>query len=256
MNKIKYHRWIFKRFGSRAIQFLLLSKFTNNKLANRKLKGIQYPIQLSNYSADVMTLFQIFFANEYEIGDKIDPQCIFDCGANIGLSAVWYANKYPKAKIVAIEPDLNNFAFLKKNTEKYPNIICMNNAVWSHEATMDIIDQGTGNWGYQTIESKKISNKSVSALSVLDVMHQLKINSIDILKIDIEGAEKELFSNNYKDWLSKTNIIAIELHDNIDPEISKVFYEAISDRKYKKYYNGENLICDFRNSVVINWPTP
>jgi FkbM family methyltransferase len=177
---------------------------------------------------------------------KMVPDVIIDCGANIGLSAVWYANTYPDARIIAIEPDSKNFSFLKKNTLAYPNVICLNKAVWPYETSMSIVDKGTGNWSLQTIESTTESVNEVDAVSISDVMDQFKIDFIDILKIDIEGAEKELFSKNYESWLSKTGVIAIELHDNIDENISKVFYSAISGRKYKQYYNGEYLICDFR----------
>jgi FkbM family methyltransferase len=186
------------------------------------------------------------YNKEYEVADAIDPSFIIDCGANIGLSAVWYANTYPNAKIIAIEPDINNFVFLKKNTKAYPNVKCLNKAVWPYETSMSIVDKGTGNWGLQTIESKTKTGNNIDAVSISTVMDQFQINFIDILKIDIEGAEKELFSKNYESWLSKTGVIAIELHDNIDKNISAVFYNAISGRKYKEYYNGENLICDFR----------
>ena len=57
----------------------------------------------------------------------------------------------------------------------------------------------------------------------------LKKNSIDILKIDIEGAEKELFMDNYKTWLGKTKVIVIELHDRLDKEISGIFFKAVNN---------------------------
>lgn len=225
--------------------FLLQSKFRANKTDKLRIRGIKYPVTLSNFECDVTTLFQIFFAREYSLKRKTSANIIFDCGANIGLSAVWYANTYPNAKIIAIEPDTKNFAFLKKNTEAYQNITCLNKAVWPYETSMSIVDKGTGNWSLQTIESKTKTGNDIDGVSISSLMDQFQIDLIDILKIDIEGAEKELFSTNYEGWLVKTRIIAIELHDSIDKEIPSVFYNAISGRKYKEYYNGENLICDF-----------
>ena len=243
---IQFYLGLYKRFGLRSIFFLLQSKFRTNKTDQLRIRGIKYPVTLSNFECDVTTLFQIFFAREYSIKMTTRADVILDCGANIGLSAVWYANTYPNAKIIAIEPDANNFVFLKKNTEAYPNVTCLNKAVWPYETSMSIVDKGTGNWSLQTIESKTKTGNDIDAVSISTLMDQFQINFIDILKIDIEGAEKELFSKNYEPWLSKTGIVAIELHDNIDKTISEVFYNAISQRKYKGYYNGENLICDFR----------
>mgnify|MGYP000361339186 CR=1 FL=1 len=56
----------------------------------------------------------------------------------------------------------------------------------------------------------------------------------DLLKIDIEGAEKELFSENTDYWLGKVNMIIIELHDWMRKDCSKNFYSAIKKYKYKK----------------------
>ena len=246
VKRINYYKGIYKRFGFQAILFLIESKFLRHRLSKRRLKGILHPIDLSNYTADVTTLFQIMFNNEYGIADKIDPSSIIDCGANIGLSAVWFANTFPNARIIAIEPDVNNFVYLQKNAKNYPNITCLNKAVWAYETSVSIIDKGTGNWSFQTQESKIKTKDDTIAISIPKVMDEFKIDYIDILKIDIEGAEKELFSKNYESWISNIGVIAIELHDNIDENISSLFYNAISKRTHKKYNNGENLICDFR----------
>ncbi len=241
----RYYIDLYKKFGTRSILFLLASKFRKNKLGPLQVKGIKHPVTLSNFNCDVTTFFQIFYAREYQIKNKSACNVIIDCGANVGLSAVWFANTYPDAKIIAIEPDPNNFLSLQNNTRYYPNIVCLNKAVWPYETSVTVCDQGTGSWSLQTMEAKKVGDNDIDAISISTLMAQFNIKFIDILKIDIEGAEKELFSQNYEPWLSKTGLIAIELHDNIDESISSVFYNAISGRKYKMYQNGENLICDF-----------
>lgn len=114
--KLNYFKSLYKKFGLSAIYFISISKLLKNKLGPRYISGIQYPIYLSNYHVDVTTLFQIFFAKEYEVALNISPQFIIDCGANIGLSAIYYANAYPQAKIIAIEPDRSNFKYLEINT--------------------------------------------------------------------------------------------------------------------------------------------
>ena len=222
-----------------------------DKLVERKIKGLKHPISLSNYGPDVTTLFQIFFAGEYKMPFSISPKFILDCGANIGLSAVYYSHTFPAARIIAIEPDKKNFMFLVKNTAAYPNIICLNKAVWSHAASMELIDVGKGNWSLQTKEISSSETAAVKGVSISSIMKEYNQDTIDILKIDIEGAEKELFSCDYENWLSKTNTIAIELHDNLDPEISAVFYNALKEIKYKKYFVGENIICDLREVNII-----
>jgi hypothetical protein len=243
--KLKYHISIYKRFGLRAIYFFSISKVLKNKLGPRYIAGIKYPIYLSNYNVDILTLFQIFFAKEYEIPYNLSTRYIIDCGANIGLSAIYYANTYPFAKIIAIEPDKSNFKYLEINTAQYKNVICLNKAIWPHSAQMEIIDSGRGNWGLQTRETSSINVNNVGGICISDLLKAFDIDQIDILKIDIEGAEKELFRSNYEDWLPKTKVIAIELHDFLNEGISDNFYKAIEVLTYKRYPKGENTIFEF-----------
>lgn len=248
MNRFNYFIKQYRRFGLQSILFLFVSKFKKNKLANRRISGVKYPISLSNYGPDVMTLFQIYFGKEYEMPFAIEPEYIIDCGANIGLSAVYYANHYPNAKIIAIEPDDNNFRFLQQNTIYYSNVVCLKKAIWSEKKQIELIDIGTGNWSLQSKEVKASTPNSIEAIGIMDLVEEYGINEIGILKVDIEGAEKQLFSENYESWLKITKSIAIELHPNIDHEIPAIFNHAIKNINCKKYHSGENLICDLRNN--------
>ena len=72
--------------------------------------------------------------------------------------------------------------------------------------------------------------------------HQL--TQIDILKIDIETSEKQLFSENYSEWLPKVKVIIIELHDRMDAGCAKSFFTAINNCYTNYTYStlGENVI--------------
>lgn len=241
MKEIAYYRRLYNRFGFRALWFLFYSKFRFNRAENIHIRGIRFPVSLSNFNVDVTTLFQIFFAKEYNVQLKEAPEFIIDCGANIGLSAVYFANKYPKARIVAIEPESKNFEYLKKNTKNYPNIICLQKAVWPRATRLEVFDTGHGGWAFQTRESESAGD--VEGVTIGELMSEYSMEKIDLLKIDIEGAEKELFASGYEDWLVKTQCIAIELHDFLEPGISDVFYKAILPFSFKTFSMGENLVC-------------
>ena len=243
---LSYYKRLYQRFGIKAIEFLLKSKFKIDKTSEIKIRKIRYPVTLSNFKYDVTTLFQVFFAEEYNVRFKTPPGIVIDCGANIGLSAVYFANQFPEAKIIAIEPDENNFKFLEENTIPYPNVICLQKAVWPYSQKLEIVDPGKGNWGLQTKEPGNGAGK-IDTITIDEIMQQFQLDSIDFLKIDIEGAEKELFSSNYENWLAKTNVMAIELHDFFDPSISPVFFKAIEPYGFRQYRLGENLILEKPN---------
>jgi FkbM family methyltransferase len=242
--KFNYYKKIVKHFGWGAVFFLIKSKFRLNKLENIYIKGIKYPITLSNYSTDVSTLFKIFFAKDYAV-DLESSDFIIDCGANIGLSAIFFASRYPAALIVAIEPDKENFKYLCRNAKDYNNIICLNMAVWSSNSEMKLVDEGKGNWAIKTIVAEKTDRNIINGIAINQILLDFKKEKIDLIKIDIEGAEKELFSYNYHWWLSKTSKIAIELHESPDNIITKTFYNAINAYNFKEYQKGENTIIEF-----------
>lgn len=247
---IQYYLRVYKRFGHRAVLFLLRSKFNGRKTDRIKIRGIKHSVFLSNFKCDVTILFQIFFAGEYDIKMNRIPEGIIDCGANIGLSAVYFANKFPGARIIAIEPDKENFKFLKLNAKPYPNVVCLQKAIWPHSQKLEIVDSGRGNWGLQTKEASGNSEHIIEGVTLDEIMAEYNFDTIGLLKIDIEGAEKELFMSGYENWLSKTNVMAIELHDFFDDTISPVFYKAIEPYNFKQYGLGENLIC-VKDSVNV-----
>jgi predicted O-methyltransferase YrrM len=94
----------------------------------------------------VRVFMQVLAAKEYDISDTaqgkelrrrydsliacgIQP-LIIDCGANIGLSGVWYSRQFPEAKIIAVVPDQSNLEIASKNLAAYPNVTLVSGGVW------------------------------------------------------------------------------------------------------------------------------
>jgi FkbM family methyltransferase len=170
---------------------------------------------------------------------------IIDGGANIGLFAIYIKNQYPNAKILCIEPDPENFALLKRNVASYMDIYCENCGIWNKDAMLRVYDKyDIGKWGIIVEEDAEYGN--IPAMSMYSIMRKYDIKQVDILKLDIEGSEKEVFSDNIEIWLPKIKIIAIELHDRMKEGCSKAFYEAInkSFTKYESSLSGENVIIN------------
>ncbi len=87
---------------------------------------------------------EIFIKQHYEFLVKKSPEVIIDAGANIGLASIYFANKYPKAKIIAIEPEKGNFAILKKNVSPYSNIFLIQAVLWNKNEKINLLDPGLG----------------------------------------------------------------------------------------------------------------
>ena len=224
----------------------LCYKLKSNNTDNIYLKNVNYPFKLRSGTSDIPTFHQIFKHKDYDIDLNFNPKTIIDAGANIGLVAIFYANKYPKSKIISIEPEQSNYNLLKKNTQHYENIITLNNALSNiSNQELAIIDNGYGNWGFMTESLPDGFNSKTSvvkSISIDEIINKYNWHIIDIVKIDIEGYEKELFEKNSENWLPKTRCLIIELHDRMKEGSSKSFFRAISKHDFKFFHRGENLI--------------
>ena len=119
-----------------------------------------------------------------------------------------------------------------------------------------VIDKGYGNWGFITeIEDIDSSQKVVDTVKTITIDEIIKENNleyVDLLKIDIEGGEKELFESNYENWLPKTRCIVIELHDGLKMGCSKNFFKAISKYNFSYHNRGGHLLFINRDLKQIS----
>ncbi len=237
-----YYRKKFGKGGGKLFRKL------NSSLTNELfVPGIKHSISLRPNTTDIPTFKQLFYESEYEFSLDFKPRTIIDGGANIGLAAVYFSNKYPNARIYSVEPEPSNFEMVKLNTKNYPNVSAFNSALSANDGGfIEIQDVGLGNWGFMTKEvsqeNLEKSSSLIPTISISKIMADYGITVLDLVKIDIEGAEKELFENGYEKWLPKTRVLVVELHDRMKPGCSKSVFSAICQYDFSFSHKGENLI--------------
>lgn len=208
-----------------------------------KVYRLKFPhLTLRSGETDTDVFRNIFLMGEFKLPIKVNPRFIVDAGAYTGLSALYYSSKYPTAKIVAIEPEASNFSVLEKNTKHLSNVSRINAGVWDKVAYLKISDRGTGKWGFRVDEVSESEDYDIKAVTIGKVLEESEFDYIDILKLDIEGSEKQVLSSNYKGWLNRVNIIVIELHDRIYEGCTETLYAAINQDDWKEYKEGEKVI--------------
>ena len=205
---------------------------TNTTIKKIIHKDYKFPILIRAGTSDILVYNSIIKGKEYQFETEKQPKVIIDAGANIGLAAVYFANKWPNAAIVAIEPEESNYQLLVKNTEQYPNVIAIKAALWDTVGKIDLLDSGLGHWGFMTemsdnLEQIKINDikklNSIDAVTINKIMHDYHFTEIDILKVDIEGAEKDVF-NGAHEWIDTVKSIIIELHERMKTGCNRAFY--------------------------------
>lgn len=180
---------------------------------------VRHPVHLRLRTSDV-SLFCAFLANHeeevpYGLQLPFTPRTIVDAGANIGMASVLYANTYPEAKIVAVEPEPSNYEMLVKNTASYSNILPVQAALWDRNCDLHLGPTGLdsiayGKWAYMVADR----GIPVRGITMQTLMRETELDSIDLLKMDIEGGEIEAFADS-ADWMRGVKAVIIELHDNM-----------------------------------------
>lgn len=238
--RIGYLKQFISLFGVRyGIELYL--KISFNRMDKIKIPQLKHPISLRKNTSDLKVFFQIFVNKEYDINMGFIPNTTIDGGANIGLFSVFLANKYPDCQIIAIEPEDGNYQQLLKNTEHYSTISCLKSGIWNKDTYLKIENVQSDSWGFVTVESE---DGGIKALKIDTIMQQYNFDRIDVLKLDIESSEKEVFEGEYQKWLPNCKILIVELHDLQKQGCSRAFFEAVNSSIINFQYDiiGENTV--------------
>jgi len=214
----------------------------------------RHPFRLRIPSSDIPVFKQIFIDHAYDFQVETQPEVIVDAGANIGLASIYFANRYPNAKIIAIEPEQSNYALLEDNTAPYPNIIPVQAALWNTNEEINLVDPGLGKWGFMTALKESSENPpgntchTVMAMTMDSIMRNFGLEKIDILKMDIEGAEREVFSD-ATSWIYKVDSIIIELHERMKAGCNRSFYCGTNGFDHE-WIQGENVYLTRGNCLA------
>jgi len=171
---------------------------------------------------------------------------VLDLGANVGFSSAYFLSVFPKAQVVAVEPDDRNLLVCKVNLSPYGDrAIVVHGAVWSKPCKLRLLRGKYGDgreWATQVHESIE-GEGSPTEIEAWDVGRLIDLaggGPVDLLKVDIEGAEMSVFGNSTGSWLHKVRNICIELHG---ADCQEVFFAALEDFDYELGHSGELTIC-------------
>jgi FkbM family methyltransferase len=228
----------------------ILERFAVPEIAIR-LPGIATPVWLRTEETDQNVFAKVFVANEYA-PRSLDPASVatvIDAGANIGASTLWFRLAYPKARIIALEPDPANFACLQRNCASLPGVELLRAALWGEDTELalqsEIEGRPLGSWGTRTTPASGGTPGPAPALTPAWTLDSLSarfgLERLDYVKIDIEGAEKSVFESPARIWLQRTRLIAAEFHDRFLPGCTAAAEAAMGPAVMQKYQRGENV---------------
>ncbi|SHI83105.1 FkbM family methyltransferase [Algibacter luteus] len=234
-------KWIYLLGPIQFISLLFKNKFKKQHLIALNVKGYNNPIYLRANTSDFKIFKQIFLEEDHNIDIDFPVKSIIDAGSNCGYSVLYFAKKFENALIIAVEPDESNFNMIKKNTSAYNNVKGIHGGVWSKTSHLSIRNKKAGKWAFQVQEVSEDEGE-FKGYSINDIMKLYQLESIDFLKIDIEGSEKIVFTENYSDWLSKTKYGIVELHEMYSKGVTEFIDTKLKEHNFSTVKQGENLI--------------
>lgn len=203
-------------------------------------EGSKYSLRIG--STDFLVFNQVILDKEYEpIIDLIGKNNsrftnfkIIDAGANVGLASIYFKKVFTNSKIVAIEPDLMNFEALNNHIELnnyLGEIIPLRGGIWGANMKLNLSNsfRDGREWSLNLEETGLNETGTIDAYSLEELMRMHSFETIDFLKIDIEGGEKNLFEtwNLNSDVLQRVKYLALEIHDEI---VDRNFIQGILKR--------------------------
>jgi FkbM family methyltransferase len=211
------------------------------------------PQMIRKQTTDWPTYQQVFVKEDYRF-DHPAPKTIVDLGANVGYSAVYYHARYPQAHIVAVEPGSENAAVARVNVSLAcvpGSVDVVESAIWHSPAHLKITNPDANAWALRVNEADPDDKSSFAATTMPMLMTRYGLDTIDLVKIDIEAGERYLFAKN-TEWLDHVNEIVIELHDRFTKGCRKPVIDALERHwgDYDEVTQGENTLFSRRRRLT------
>ena len=226
------------------------------------------PIWLRDTMSDHATFWQCMVAQHYELGRFPHTQrlldeyrrlvgegkrpLIIDGGGNIGLSAIWFAVKFPRAQILVLEPDEANFNVLTQNIAPYRDCVQpIRGGIWPRPDRLVIDNPASGAAAYRVRPAEQGDRTEARGFTISELLTSSNHTEALIVKLDIEGSQKVLFEEN-TDWVRHCHLIILELDDWQYPwhGTSRSFFKCISQYPFEYLISGEHIFC-FRDFTVV-----
>ncbi len=193
-----------------------ISAFDRNRIlqpkyiTNSSVKIFNQYFKYSSATALLHSLDELFLEEIYKFKSESKTPYILDCGANMGLSILYFKRLFPNAEIDAFEPDHNIFDILQKNTETFfpdQSVRVHEKAIWTEETELEFFSDG-GLSGSMVVDFA--DTKKSTKIQTADLKKYLN-RPVDFLKIDIEGAENKVIFD-LKGHLSQVKNFFLEFH--------------------------------------------
>jgi FkbM family methyltransferase len=226
-----------------------------DKLAARKKIGKEWPritinparaqhelLMRTGNSSDYRVAEQVFKDRNYATIEALpNVRKMIDCGANVGYTSACLLSHHPAASVIAVEPDQENWLLCQRNLKSYGDrATVLRAAVWGSDRKLAVTSGGSPlEWARQVSEAPGSNHDDIVEGMTMRRLMELSGGVVDIVKMDIEWAELDIFKADTS-WLASVRNLAIELHDD---ECRRVFFKAMNQWNFDLELTNELTLC-------------
>ena len=231
----------------------------------QKTKLGNYTVYFENSEEYHSLKNDVFRENSYEFETDNPFPIIIDAGANIGLSALYFKKMYPGSKIIAIEPMPVNYQLLEQNVfeNNLQDILTYDLAISHKSGTLTLHTDTENNWhstasvvkgnwtGTQNTIPVTVATKPLSYF-IEQALNQFDVPYIDLLKLDIEGAEQAVLTQGKKQLKEKVKFINCEFHPHAQQNIQKMV-KTLEELRFEVtlFRKGKEIRLEKVNGLVV-----
>ena len=222
----------------------LYIRFKLLELPTLKLPELERPIAFRKGMSERHAFAQVFIQREYDFDWGGELERIVDAGANVGLATLYFKERFPRARIAAVEPHPGNAEAYRGNTAHLKGVELFEAALHCRSGeTLAVTDEGHGSNAFMTRANGGAQTVAeTETVTISDAMQRMGWQALDLVKIDIEGGEGVLFEDNL-DWMDVTRHIVLEFHERMVAGSSAPVLQAMSSKGF--------LVADVRGENVL-----
>jgi FkbM family methyltransferase len=184
--------------------------------------------------SELWVLREVFVLEHYALAPDIAPGVIVDLGSNVGISVLYFASRFPQARIVAVEAEPGAYERLRANTGHLHRVTAVHAAIADHDGQA-VIFSGDESWGASTIRAPEHSAEHVVPAMTLDRLAEVhRLDRIDLLKMDVEGAEVPILRS--AQALRRAGTVIFEFHREHSDEDLWSLVERVPELRLARVY--------------------
>lgn len=233
LSRFHLARWLFAYHLGMAARFPLGERVRSFPLRSRGGAGLR--CHLRWHASDLHVLREVFASRAYALPPRALPtevKTVVDLGSNIGLSSLYFSMVFPAARVVCVEPVADSVEILRINAERngldwrieeaaiaaregtttlYPN------GWWASSSTTPAVAKAREALAHRPEHALRLEHRQVRTLPVSVLLDRHGCRNVDVMKIDVEGAEEEIFLKGDVSWLDRVGVLLLDLHAKYVP---------------------------------------